>query len=118
MTTTKQKLLLNADGRSWITTPEGKFVGKGHIELLEKISRFGSLRQAALAMKMSYNQAWLLINDMNAKARTPLVISSRGGKGGGRAEVTEKGEQLIVLFTAFNEKFHQFLAQQDTVFIF
>ncbi|MEP7109684.1 MAG: ModE family transcriptional regulator [Ferruginibacter sp.] len=118
MPTTKQKLSLNADGRIWITTPEGKFVGKGRIELLEKIKQFGSIRQAALAMQMSYRQAWQLIDDMNSKAKTPLVISSRGGKGGGSAVVTEKGEQLIVLFIAFNKKFQQFLARQDKGFGF
>ena len=82
---------LNVDGRIWITTPEGKFIGKGRVELMEKIKQFGSIRQAAVAMEMSYRQAWQLIDDMNTKAKTPLVISQRGGKGGGSATVTEKG---------------------------
>jgi molybdate transport system regulatory protein len=114
----KNKLTLNADGRIWISTPEGKLVGKGRIELMEKIKEFGSIRQAALAMQMSYRQAWQLIDEMNSKAKTPLVISSRGGKGGGNAVVTEKGDQLIVLFKAFNKKFQKLLAQQADHFIF
>ena len=85
MATSKNKLTLNVDGRIWIITAEGKLVGKGRIELMEKIKQFGSIRQAALAMQMSYRQAWQLIDDMNSKAKTPLVISNRGGKGGGSA---------------------------------
>ena len=118
MATTKKKISLAADGRIWINTPEGKLVGKGRIELMEKIKELGSIRQAALAMEMSYRQAWQLIDDMNIKAKTPLVISNRGGKGGGSAIITEKGEQLITLFNSFNKKFQTFLAQQGEKFIF
>ena len=96
MATSKNKVSLASDGRIWINTPEGKLVGKGRIELMEKIKELGSIRQAALAMEMSYRQAWQLIDDMNTKAKTPLVISARGGKGGGSATITEKGEQLII----------------------
>ena len=118
MATLKNKVSFNADGRIWISTPQGKLVGKGRIELMEKIKELGSIRQAALAMQMSYRQAWQLIDDMNSKAQTPLVISNRGGKGGGSASVTEKGEQLIALFHSFNKKFQKLLAGQNGNFIF
>ena len=118
MATSKNKLMLTADGRIWINTPEGKLVGKGRIELLEKIKELGSIRQAALAMEMSYRQAWQMIDDMNTKAKTTLVISTRGGKGGGRATITEKGEQLITLFNSFNKKFELFLFREEENFIF
>lgn len=85
---------------------------------MKKIKQFGSIRQAALAMQMSYRQAWQLIDDINSKAKTPLVISSRGGKGGGNAVITEKGQELIVLFNSFNKKFQRLLEQQDGEFIF
>ncbi len=107
---------LNVDGRIWISTPEGKFVGKGRIELMEKIKEFGSIRQAAAAMQMSYRQAWQLIDDMNTKAKTPLVLSQRGGKGGGNATVTEKGEAIITLFNSFNQQFQKLLAQEAKKF--
>lgn len=113
MVKAKAKLELKANGRVWIETSEGAFLGYGRIELLEKIKECGSLRQAAAAMKMSYRQAWELIDQMNERAREPLVISQRGGKGGGNAIVTASGEKAIALFHAFNEKFQQFLAQQS-----
>jgi molybdate transport system regulatory protein len=118
MPTSKKKISLLADGRIWISTAEGKVVGKGRIELMEKIKQLGSIRQAAFAMQMSYRQAWQLIDDMNSKAGTPLVISSRGGTGGGKAVVTEKGEEIMLIFNDFNKKFQQLLAQQTEKFIF
>lgn len=107
---------LTADGRIWINTHEGKLVGKGRIELMEKIKEFGSIRQAAAAMKMSYRQAWQLIDDINTKAKTPLVISHRGGKGGGQAIVTEKGQEMIALFKSFNNRFQKFLEKEAEKF--
>lgn len=103
---------LNADGRIWITTPEGKLIGKGRIELMEKIKQLGSIRQAAAAMEMSYRQAWQLIDDMNTKAKTALVISQRGGRGGGNAVVTKQGEAIIKHFNSFNQRFQKFLLQE------
>ena len=113
----KKKIPLVADGRIWISTAEGKLMGKGRIELMEKIKQFGSIRQAALAMQMSYRQPWQLIDDMNSKAKTSLVVSSRGGKGGGNAVVTPEGEQLIKLFNDFNKKFQKLLEQHTQKFI-
>ena len=113
-----KKLSLNADGRIWICTAEGRFIGKGRVELMEKIKQFGSIRQAAMAMEMSYRQAWQLIDDMNTKAKTPLVISTRGGKGGGSASITEQGEQLLKLYYSFNKKFQKLLKEQSEKFIF
>ncbi|MFT3681735.1 MAG: LysR family transcriptional regulator [Ferruginibacter sp.] len=109
---------IKTDGRIWIETTEGKLVGKGRIELMEKIQQFGSIRQAAAAMKMSYRQAWQLVDDMNTKAKTPLVISQRGGAGGGKAIVTQKGEKIIALFNAFNKRFQQLLEKEAEKFIF
>ena len=114
----KETIALDVDGRIWITIGREKFIGKGRVELMEKIKQFGSIRQAALAMEMSYRQAWQLIDEINNMAQTPLVISSRGGKGGGKAVITATGEQLIDLFNNFNKNFQEFLQQQAALLIF
>src|ERR1700709_345163 len=95
----KQEPHFKLNGRIWIETNNGRLLGIGRIELLERIKNSGSIRQAALQMKMSYKQAWEFVDDMNRQLETPVVISQRGGKGGGTAIVTEKGDELI-------EKFH------------
>ena len=105
----KQKLLLKANGRIWIDSEESAFLGYGRIELLEKIKELGSIRKAASEMKMSYQQAWQLIDQINHKIEEPLVVSHRGGKGGGQAVLTEAGEQAILQFNEFNNAFQKFL---------
>jgi molybdate transport system regulatory protein len=101
------------NGRIWLEIDDEKILGKGRVELLERIQNSGSIRQAALQMKMSYKQAWDIINQINSKLPLPAVTSQRGGKGGGSAVVTETGLRLIVEFHKLQQKFYDFLNQQD-----
>lgn len=104
------------NGRIWLETETKKLIGKGRVELLEGIIATGSIRQAALQMKMSYKQAWDLVNEMNEGFSQPLVISHRGGKGGGNAQVTEKGLEIIHQFKALQQKFFLFLEENKNAF--
>jgi molybdate transport system regulatory protein len=104
-----QKPEFKLNGRVWIETPEGKVLGMGRVELLERIKDSGSIRQAALQMKMSYKQAWDMINHMNEHFGEALVISRRGGKGGGNAVVTAHGLQVIEQYHGLQSKFKAFL---------
>ena len=97
-------------GRIWVESRDGKILGRGRVEILERIKASGSIRQAALQMKMSYKQAWDLINHMNEHLSSPVVVSKRGGKGGGNAIVTENGLKAIEQFHALQAKFQEFLA--------
>lgn len=101
---------LIANGRIWIETEEGPFLGYGRIELLQKIGELGSLRKAAAEMKLSYRQAWDFVDQMNKRTSKPLVISERGGKNGGGAVLTPEGQQAIQLFNDLNTAFQEFLA--------
>ena len=104
---------LKLKGSLWIETDREPVIGPGRVELLERIQQCGSIRQAAMQMKMSYRQAWLLVDHMNANLDIPVVISHRGGKGGGNAEVTANGQKVIEQFHFFYEKFQQFLAENS-----
>lgn len=101
---------LKPNGRIWIDTEQGAFMGYGRIELLEKIQQEGSLRKAAIEMKMSYQQAWKLVTQMNERAGEPLVSLKKGGKNGGISQLTPFGEKAILAFKEFNSAFQQFLA--------
>ena len=101
---------LIANGRIWIETTHGPFLGYGRIELLQKISELGSLRKAASAMKISYRQAWDFVDQMNKRTGKPLVTFERGGKNGGGALLTPEGEKAILLFKELDATFQQFLA--------
>jgi len=100
---------LKPNGRIWIDTEHGAFMGYGRIELLEKIKQEGSLRKAAIEMKMSYQQAWKLVTQMNERAGEPLVSLKKGGKNGGISQLTPFGEKAILAFKEFNSAFQHFL---------
>ncbi len=103
---------LKLSGRIWLETPDGKVLGAGRAELLERIQQSGSLRQAALQMKMSYKQAWEMIRHMNQQLGKPVIIASRGGKGGGSTIITETGLKAIAVFHKYQDLFQEFLQNQ------
>lgn len=89
---------------AWISTADGHFLGRGRVLLLENIKAAGSISGAAKAMQMSYRQAWQMVEDMNRNAGTPLVEKILGGKGGGGAIITAKGDDAIRLFHRVEEE--------------
>ncbi len=73
-------------------------LGPGKMDLLESLKKTGSLNKASKHLKMSYMRAWLLIKTMNRCFKKPLVRMTRGGKKGGKAELTEYGRQTLALY--------------------
>jgi molybdate transport system regulatory protein len=102
------------NGRLWLETDDGRFLGIGRLELLEQIAALGSISKAAQAMGMSYKRAWDLVSSMNAQAATPLVATQTGGSRGGGAAVTEAGQEAIVAFKAIQTRFQAFMAAETT----
>jgi molybdate transport system regulatory protein len=100
-------------GHLWIECEDGRFLGPGRVELLEKISEHGSISKAAAAMGMSYKKAWDLVDSMNAQARQPVVRTQAGGKQGGGATLTAEGEQLIAAYRELHRRFQAFLEQES-----
>ncbi len=82
----------------------GAMLGPGKAELLEHIRDTGSISAAGRAMEMSYKRAWMLVDAMNAAFTAPLVESARGGAGGGGAQVTEVGLEVLRLYRALQDK--------------
>lgn len=79
---------------------EGRMVGPGKAELLERIGRCGSIAAAGREMGMSYKRAWMLIETMNAMFAAPVVESTRGGPGGGGAVLTDMGIEILRRYRA------------------
>lgn len=73
-------------------------MGPGKVELLSRIASTGSISEAARQMGMSYNRAWLHIQDLNQGFKAPLVVSLRGGSAGGGAALTKTGERVLTLY--------------------
>ncbi|MCF3974146.1 winged helix-turn-helix domain-containing protein [Paracoccus salsus] len=83
---------------------EGRMVGPGKAELLERIAATGSIAAAGREMGMSYKRAWELVGTLNAMFRDPLVESTRGGPGGGGAVLTDNGRMVLSLYRAFERE--------------
>jgi molybdate transport system regulatory protein len=103
----------HVNGRILIESENGSFLGAGRIELLKRIEEHGSITKASKSMGMAYRQAWHLIESMNAKAVSPLVMTAAGGKGGGGATVTEEGFRMIRQFEQLEEAFTNFIKIQS-----
>ena len=74
--------------------PHGR-LGTGKLTLMSKIDELGSISAAGRAMKMSYRQAWALVDQLNSSFQEPVVISQTGGKSGGGAHLTDFGKLLL-----------------------
>ncbi len=79
-------------------------LGPGKANLLEQIAETGSISAAARRMNMSYRRAWLLVDTMNQCFRKPLVGTSTGGKGGGGAQITDLGMEVLRRYREMERK--------------
>ena len=98
--------------RCWVDVNGVKFFGPGRAELLELIEESGSISKAAKAMGMSYKKAWIMIDELNAAAQKPYVISRAGGNQGGGAEVTDAGKKVIAAYHKLNDKLNSIVEKE------
>ncbi|MHB8760188.1 MAG: winged helix-turn-helix domain-containing protein [Thiobacillus sp.] len=96
---------LKADGRFWLTLDGRNFLGRGRVELLQRVRETGSISKAAKAMKMSYKAAWDTIDAMNAAWQSPLVESGPAG-----SRLTDDAERLITAFRNAEARHTAFIA--------
>ena len=102
---------MKVKGNFWIEKNEKSFLGKGRIELLKKIDRYGSISRAAKEMKMSYKAAWDAVDIMNKTAKKQVVEKISGGKGGGGTRLTDYGKELINIFETAENNFKNCLEE-------
>jgi len=81
-----------------LETRRGAFSGKRWMELLAAIGELPSITAAAKRVGLSYKAAWDAVEAMNNLADTPLVVRTVGGRGGGGASLTARGQQLLATF--------------------
>jgi molybdate transport system regulatory protein len=78
-----------------VDLPGGHSIGPGKIRLLELLEQQGSISAAARAMRISYRQAWILLNDLNESLGAPLFETATGGRKGGGARLTPLGRKVV-----------------------
>ena len=77
--------------------------------LLQLIETTGSLKTAATMLGLSYSHAWNTLYKINCQLNAPILITQRGGKGGGVATLTESGVALLRQYEKLCEDFDAFL---------
>ena len=65
------------------------------IDILRQIGACGSISQAARAVGVSYKAAWQALDTLTNLAGSPLVSRAVGGAGGGGAQLTDAGRELL-----------------------
>lgn len=105
--TAKPKSGVRCKPRFRITRGEDIALGPGKIDLLEAIERNGSISSAARDIGLSYKRAWDMVATMNACFKSPLVVSEKGGSGGGGARLTELGHKVAGLYRDMETKAQQ-----------
>lgn len=80
---------------------DGKAFGDGPYELLRRVEKTKSLRQAANQMGMSYSKAWRLIGTLEERLGFILLERKTGGPSGGGSKVTPQGKDLMNHYERF-----------------
>lgn len=97
-------------GRFWLCKGGKNFLGRGRVDLLERIGECGSIAKAARAVGMSYKAAWDAVDIMNRLSPEPLVVRISGGKDGGGTQLTEAGKRIIGMFRLMEREHREFMS--------
>ena len=106
------KTKFSLSGKFWIKTDGLSLLGRGKIELLEKIRDTGTLTKAASELEIPYRQAWNMVKSMNRDYCCPMVVLRHGGMDHGNAKVTGLGEKLIFEFRRIELDMKKFFEEQ------
>ena len=88
----------------WIENEKGKVFGDGPFDILTRVERTGSLRQAALEINMSYSQAWNLIKGLEKRLGFNLLKRKVGGEKGGGSYLTDEAINLMEKYKNFHRQ--------------
>lgn len=80
------------------------FFGPGTRQFLALVATTGSVRGASEQMGLSYSKAWKMLDIMENELCCRIVERSKGGKNGGRANLTPRGLQLLRCFEAYEKE--------------
>ena len=102
-------MILKLRYKIWIEKDGEKVFGGGPLDILHRVEKTGSLKQAAGEINMSYSQAWNLMKDLEKRLGFNLLKRSVGGEKGGGSELTEEARELMIKFKLFREEADQSL---------
>ncbi len=87
----------------WIEHNGVVVLSEWRVKLLEAIDQTGSISRAVDKMKVTYHRAWEKLHEMEQGLGYKVVDAQVGGAGGGGAELTDKGRDLIKRFRKLDQ---------------
>jgi len=102
-------MILKLKYKIWIEKDGEKVFGDGPLDILHRVERVGSLRQAAAEINMSYSQAWNLMKNLEKRLGFNLLKRNVGGERGGGSEITQEARELMIKFKSFRGEADQTL---------
>lgn len=115
------KQIFYIDGNIEIVKNGQTFLNEKRVALLKHVKNKGSINAASKELKMSYQQAWHFIKEMNEISPLPLIVRQRGGSNGGGAIVTKHGQIAIKRYediTSAHKKFKEKINATFDLFFF
>jgi molybdate transport system regulatory protein len=95
---------INFGIKFWLQFENKSILGSGWAKLLDKIDRSdrGSLTLAAKECGYSYKYAWNILKKIEKRTGMPVVITGKGGKGGGGwVRLNGWGQYLLKIFKEY-----------------
>jgi len=102
-------MILKLRYKIWIEKNGEKVFGDGPLDILYRVERTGSLRQAAEEINMSYSLSWNLMKDLEKRLGFNLLKRKVGGERGGGSEITQEARELMKKYKLFREETDQSL---------
>ena len=102
-------MILKLRYKIWLEKNGEKAFGDGPLDILQRVEKTGSLRQAAAEINMSYSQAWNLMKDLEKRLGFSLLKRNVGGEKGGGSEITGEARELMMKFEIFRGRAEQSL---------
>ncbi|MBP1640561.1 MAG: LysR family transcriptional regulator [Bacteroidetes bacterium] len=94
------------------------FLTPRRVDLLRKIKSTGSILAASKEIRMSYQQAWSFVEQMNRLSPLPVVTRKRGGTNGGGAELTSFGSNLIERYEKLQTMHDEYIQKTGEAMLF
>jgi molybdate transport system regulatory protein len=88
-------------------------VALARMALVEAVGELGSISAAARKVGLSYKGAWDAIQALNNLFDAPLIAAAPGGRAGGAARVTPRGEAALAAFRRVQVEMDAALARLD-----
>jgi molybdate transport system regulatory protein len=88
-------------------------VALARMALVEAVGELGSISAAARKVGLSYKAAWDAVQALNNLFDAPLIAAAPGGKAGGAAQVTPRGQAALAAFRRVQAEMDAALAKLD-----